>query len=86
MASLRNACDYIIIGGDMNIDIKRDSGNTNYMIQFAENLDLKFVWNHNNSSPAATYESYDGRASSIIDHFMLSGGILAECREDVCYS
>ena len=58
----------VIIGGDINIDLNRNSANCNYLKQFADMLQLKFLWEHDNASPSATYESYDGRSTSVIDH------------------
>ena len=42
-----NDCDYVIIGGDLNVDLQRRSANLRSMIDCAFRNNLKFMWDHN---------------------------------------
>ena len=60
-----------VIGGDLNVEIMRQTGNSKYILNFVENNNMQFLWN---LDVDYTYKSYDG-ASSVIDHFVMSNEV-----------
>ena len=64
-----------VIGGDLNVEIMRQTGNSKYFLNFVENNNMQFLWNLDSSNVDYTYESYDGASSSVIDHFVMSNEV-----------
>ena len=80
MCMAKGDYDEILLGGDLNVDLKRNTGNSKYLKQFCSICELEFAWNHLNAQPGFTYESYDGSSSSIIDHFLVSNPVWQNIR------
>ena len=72
--------DEILFGGYLNVDLKRNTGNSKYSKQFCSICELEFAWNHLNAQPGVTHESYDGLSPSIIDHFLVSNPVWQNIR------
>ena len=65
----------VIVGGDMNIDVSRKTGNVQYFKDFVSECMLNFTWDFDSAEPYHTYESYDGASVSVIDHVLVTDGI-----------
>jgi hypothetical protein len=74
---LIESCDVnsVIVGGDLNTDLSRNTSHTEYLKTFMNRLHLKSIWDNVNAKPGPTYESYDGKSMSIIDNFLVSCNI-----------
>ena len=71
---LLHACkqQFVIIGGDLNIDFKRNNIHTTYVKDMLERNKLVSVWQHT-SFPEYTYSGPTGK--SCIDHFVVSENV-----------
>ena len=69
--------NFVIIGGDLNTDIRRNSPQAQYLKDFTCDNDLHFGVNSTNVNVPYTYISYmDGVHNSIIDHFVFSANLM----------
>ena len=66
---------HCIIGGDFNIDFVRNTGNVKYMKGFMNDYKLHLMWDSLHVRQDYTFESYDGKCRSTIDHFLSSYSI-----------
>ena len=55
--------------------IKRQTGNSKYILHSVEKTNMQFLWNLDSSNVDCTYQSYDGASSSGIDHFVMSNEV-----------
>ena len=62
----------LVIGGDFNTDLNRNTCQTKYLTQYIDKLCLKSVWEHKKATVQQTFESYCGRHVSVIDCFVCS--------------
>ena len=62
----------LVIGGDFNTDLNRNTCQTKYLTQYIDKLCLKSVWEHKKAIVQPTFESYCGRHVSVIDYFVCS--------------
>lgn len=72
--------DFLLIGGDLNIDLQRNNAHSKYIENLCERLNVKLGWLHQKAKCEPTYMSPDGSSSSCIDHFMIG----ADLYRDVC--
>ena len=45
----------ILLGGDLIVDLKRNTGNSKYLKQICSICEFEFAWNHLNAQPVVTY-------------------------------
>ena len=69
---------YVILGGDLNVDFRRNNAHSNWIYNMAVRQGLIDTWTLPESKPADTYIAYNHSARSRIDHFMCSNN-LAHC-------
>ena len=74
---------YIIVGGDMNIDVAKDNELCTLLHNFCQDLDLMFVYNKLPISDRATFRVDTTGATSIIDHFAVSRSLYNTSVQDV---
>ena len=67
--------DQFVIGGDFNTDYARNNAHANYLNDFVNRNNMKDLWNENLCDDKYTYLSSDLKASSCIDHIILSNTI-----------
>ena len=65
----------ILIGGDFNTDLTRKTAHTKYLCNFISTNGYISSWDHDNARPEPTYESYDGRSTSLIDNFLCTDNV-----------
>ena len=65
----------ILIGGDFNTDLTRKTAHTRYLCNFISTNGYISSWDHDNARPEPTYESYDGRSTSLIDNFLCTDNV-----------
>jgi len=79
--------DHIIVGGDINVDLRRNSSNLGHMLQFACNNNLCFLWDHQLSPDDYTFSSSAMSNGSRIDHFLvttwINSNVIASFIEDI---
>lgn len=73
LATVGNLCtsgayDLVVIGGDLNSDLSRDTAQSTYVQNFFDTLDLKFIQNY--FPLDFTRKSSDFRSLSTLDHFL----------------
>ena len=68
--------NFIIFGGDMNVDLRRGNAHSNALIDFADNGGFTMVWGLDKVKLHDTFAGFDGRSSSCIDHFIVSNTIV----------
>ena len=68
-----NSCDYVLLGGDLNVDLNRKTANLGCMLDFALQTDLLFMWDHNKCPDDTTFTAPNmTTGGSRIDHFLYS--------------
>lgn len=60
----------LLLGGDFNVDVSRNTGNTSLLKRLAADFSLQFMWEHPNVESSFTYESFDCKGRSTVDHFI----------------
>lgn len=70
-----NDCHAVIIGGDLNVDLNRNTAHRDYVKHFVQNNLLKFCWDHKSAISNHSYENHNGIGVSTIDHFICSVNI-----------
>ena len=71
-----NKVDHIIIGGDLNTDLKRTTSlHTKHLLNVCDKESLKCAASHSNFNIDYTYESTINHIKSVIDHFIVSRDI-----------
>ena len=66
-------CTYTFIGGDLNVDLQRRSGDLACMIDCAYRNNLKFMWEHEMKPDGITFSAPNMTSEgSRIDHFLVS--------------
>ena len=63
----------IVIGGDFNVDISRNTGHTLLLQQFCLDLSLHFMWDHSKVNSSFIYERFDGSARGVSRIFERGG-------------
>ncbi len=63
---------FCVIGGDMNVDFRRENAHANYFCDFIQRNDFINTWNLPHVIPTDTFVNYDGGAKSRIDYIMCS--------------
>ena len=66
--------DYVVFGGDLNTDIERNTPQTNELVQFAQECDLRFCISLCSDDVPYTFIN-SSNVCSTIDHFMLSANL-----------
>lgn len=64
-------CDMVLLGGDFNTDLKRDTAHARWLNIFLSRYNLKDINANKTVNIAYTYESYDGSKRSRIDTFFV---------------
>ena len=69
--------NFVVIGGDLNTDIRRNSPQSHCLKDFASENELHFCVHSPNVNVPYTYINYANSVnSSIIDHFIISGNLI----------
>ena len=71
----------LILGGDLNVDISRDTTHTSEFVRFCRELNMLSVNQHPKSKVDFTY--FNMKRFSIIDHFVLPAYIFERCIDQV---
>ena len=64
--------DHVIVGGDLNVDLERNTANLACLLESASRNDLHFAWDHAHKPDEFTYTAPNMINGSRIDHFVLS--------------
>lgn len=65
-------CNHILLGGDLNIDLNRNSANLGLMMEYAVLNSLHFSWDNSITTQDYTFSAPGMDNGSVIDHFLLS--------------
>jgi len=76
-----NSDCHLVLGGDFNVDFRRERVHTALLTGFCEDIGLMSITNHPSYKVDYTY-NFNMSYFSIIDHFILSSALYNECMSD----
>jgi exonuclease III len=77
-----NSDCHLVLGGDFNVDFRRNRSHTALLSAFCEDIGLMPTFHHSSYKVDYTY-NFNMSRFSIIDHFILSTALHNECLSDV---